>query len=61
LLGFKGMLLAVPILYAAMPAAASTPVLALKYGNDEHLGARLVFISTLLSMLTLPLVIFFIT
>jgi hypothetical protein len=58
--GFSEMLLAIPILYCAMPVAASTPILALKYGNDEHLSARLVFISTLLSMLTLPLIIFLI-
>lgn len=57
LLGIKGLLLAIPILYVAMPVAASTPILALKYGNDEHLGARLVFVSTLISMISLPAII----
>ncbi len=60
-LGFQDMLLAIPVLYVAMPVAASTPILCLKYGTDEHLGARLVLVSTLISMITLPLVITLIT
>ena len=61
LLGRQGFILSVPVLYAAMPAASSTPIMAQKYGNDGHLASKLVFVSTMLSMLTIPLVASFIS
>lgn len=53
----NGLMLYVPVLYAGMPCAASTPIMAQKYGNDGHLASKLVFVSTTLAMLTIPLVV----
>lgn len=47
------------ILETAMPAMASTPILAEKYGGDARYAASGVFITTLLSLLTVPLIIYF--
>lgn len=46
---------AVIVLEAAMPAFASGPILAQKYGADHQLAASTTVISTLLSTVTLPL------
>lgn len=40
-----------------MPAAANTAILAAVYDNDYQLGSKVIFVSTLLSVLTLPLMI----
>ncbi len=45
----------VSILYCALPAAATTTVLAIKAQSDATKAAQCVFITTLLSILTLPL------
>lgn len=55
--GFEGYLLRIPVLYAAMPVGAMTSVMAAKYGNDYHLASRLIFSSTLLSIVTIPVVV----
>lgn len=62
LLGFKlfnitGDLLTVAFISTAMPAAANTAILAAVYDNDYKLGSKVIFVSTLLSVLTLPLMI----
>ena len=44
----------VTVLLTAMPAGSTTAILAKKYGCDAEYGASLVFTSTLLSMLTIP-------
>ena len=44
------------ILVAAMPTAANTALLAFEFGSDEKLGSSLVFITTLLSAITIPIV-----
>ncbi|MDR3200472.1 MAG: AEC family transporter [Spirochaetales bacterium] len=54
-LGFSGYLLGVPVLLSAMPAAASMSILADQFGGNEELASRLVFLSTLFSVFTLPL------
>jgi len=59
LLGVKGYLLAIPVILAAMPAAANTAIFANKYGGDAVKGAQGVFISTILSLGSLLLVIYF--
>lgn len=41
---------------AAMPVAAISAMLALQYGRNEALASKTVFISTLLSTLTIPLI-----
>lgn len=44
------------VLLSAMPAASTTAMLAQKYGSDALFASKLVFVSTLLSLLTLPLI-----
>lgn len=52
------LLVGVPTLIAAMPAAANTALLAQEYNANPGLAAQIVFISTLLSALTIPLVVY---
>ena len=44
------------ILLSAMPAASTTAMLAQKYDGNALFASKLVFISTLLSLITLPLI-----
>ena len=53
--GLTGLELAVPVLMAAMPVAANTTILAGVYGGDEVTASGLVFVSTAVSLLTIPL------
>ena len=43
------------VLMAGMPAASLTAVLAARYHGDEELGALIVTLSTLLSVISIPL------
>lgn len=52
---FGGLLLGVPVVISAMPAAANSAVIAAQYGSDYQLASRAIFISTLLSIATIPL------
>ena len=45
---------AVPVLLAAMPAAANSVILAEEYNADSTLASKGVFITTLLSIVTIP-------
>lgn len=45
----------VSVILAGMPAAATTAILAAKYDGDAHFAAKIVFLSTLLSMFSVPL------
>ncbi len=54
-LGFSGLLLSVPVLITAMPAGAMCVVLVQRGGLDAVYASRLVVVSTLLSILTIPL------
>jgi len=56
-LGLQGLNLAVPVLIAAMPVAANTSILANVYGGDSEMAGGLVFVSTLASLLTIPLIV----
>jgi predicted permease len=56
LAGFRGADLALPVLVAGMPVAASTSLIASAFGGDVHESGALVFLSTLLSALSLPLI-----
>lgn len=53
-LGFRGLLLSLPIVLAAMPVAANSAILAEAYGGDAETASSLVLVSTLLSLLTIP-------
>lgn len=57
LLGVKGITLGVPVLATAMPAAALIAVFAEKHGADAVLASRAVFLSTILSIITIPAMI----
>lgn len=50
------LLVNVTVLLAAMPAGSTTAMLAASYDGDEAFASGMIFISTLLSMVTLPLV-----
>lgn len=49
-------LIDVAVLMAAMPAGSTTAMLAGNYNGDEMFASGMVFVSTLLSMMTLPLI-----
>lgn len=55
--GIRGMYLGIPVLISGMPAAANTVIMATKYGGDSVLASRCVFVSTILSAFTIPLII----
>ncbi len=53
--GIDEMVKQVSVVLSGMPAAATTAILAAKYDGDTHFAAKIVFISTLLSMFSVPL------
>lgn len=55
LLGLPALVTSVSVVLAGMPAGSTTAILAEKYGGDSALAVQLVFLSTALSMLTIPL------
>jgi hypothetical protein len=55
-LGFESLMIGIPVIITAMPMAASASILAEKYNGNSYLGAQCVFISTLLSIITIPLI-----
>jgi predicted permease len=56
LLGIDPVVTGVAVLSSAMPAATMTAMLSAKYGQDSKFASKLIFVSTLLSLVTLPLV-----
>lgn len=52
------LLLGVPVILTAMPAAANTAIMAGLYDADIYTASQGVFISTMLSVLTIPLIIY---
>jgi malate permease and related proteins len=54
LLGLRGLLLSLPVILAAMPVAANSAILAQAYGGDAETASSLVLVSTLLSLITIP-------
>lgn len=55
-IGLTGLLLSVPVVITAMPSGAMVVVLAQKHEADPLLASRLIVISTLLSVVTIPLI-----
>ncbi len=55
LVGIRGVVGAVVVLLIACPTASNTSVFTVKYRYEESLGASTVVVTTLLSILTLPL------
>lgn len=54
LAGIDGLVSGVSIVLAGMPAASVTAILASKYGGDEIFATKCVVLSTLLSMVSVP-------
>lgn len=52
------MVLGVLVIISAMPCAAVTVMLCNEYGNDAKLAARYVFVSTVMSVVTIPVLAF---
>lgn len=57
MLGIRGNVLIVCVIGASAPVGATTTIFSAKYNRDTELSVRLVSLSTLLSMLTMPLII----
>ena len=51
------LMLNVIVMTVAMPAASMMPILAIKHGSNEVFASRLVFCSTLLSVVTIPVIV----
>lgn len=47
----------IPIIMAAMPVAANSAILAEEYKGNSELASQIVFISTLLSLITIPVIV----
>ncbi len=54
LIHIDSVLLGVTVIMSGMPAGSTTAILADKYDGDGHYASKAVFVSTLLSMLTVP-------
>ncbi len=52
-------LLNICVILQAMPAAVTTAIIAEKYGGDALLASQCVFITTIISVITIPIVILF--
>lgn len=57
LLGVSGMVTNVVVIQASCPTAAITSVFAVQFGHDEETAAGAVILTTLLSVLTLPVMV----
>lgn len=55
LLPIDGMLRGITVIMAGMPAPITTALLSAKYGGDEKYATGMIFLSTILSLITLPL------
>lgn len=53
------LIIAVSVLLTAMPVGSTAAILAEKYGSDYEFGSKCVFHSTVLSLITVPLITFF--
>jgi len=51
------MMISVPVVISAMPVAVNAPLIAHEYNGNALLASRLMFLSTLLSLITLPAVL----
>ena len=57
LCGVRGPVLVSCVIAASAPSAAATTMFAAKFGQDTTLSVNLVSLSTLLSVITMPLVV----
>lgn len=59
LLNVDPLILAVSVLLTAMPVGSTAAILAEKYGSDYEFGSKCVFHSTVLSLITVPILTLF--
>ena len=57
MLGFDPFVVAINTVVIAMPVATYGTILCLRYGRDTSLMAEVTFVTTILSMLTIPLLV----
>ncbi len=55
LFGFSGLTLYIPVVIVGMPVAVNVAIFASRYQADYQLGSLLIFTSTLLSVITVPI------
>lgn len=53
---FDSIVMAIPVVIAAMPSAANTAIMANEYGADVSLASQAVFFTTLFSVVSIPLI-----
>lgn len=61
LLGFRGMELIIPVIMMGMPTAAYVAIFSADAGNDANLASQIVFVSSLLSLVTIPILVMLVT
>lgn len=54
-------MLGIPVIISGMPVAANTAIMATEYNGNEELGSQGIFLSTLLSIITIPLMVYLLT
>jgi malate permease and related proteins len=59
LLNFTGISRSVVLLESAMPAAAASAILAVKYRSESEMVSSVVFLTTLVSLVTIPVMLHF--
>jgi hypothetical protein len=59
LFNLTGIIRSVVILNSAMPAAVFSSILATKYNNEPDVVSSVVFLTTLISLITIPLLLYF--
>jgi malate permease and related proteins len=52
------LMLGVLVVLSAMPTATNATMMSLEYGGNERLASKTVFITTLFSIATIPLLVF---
>ncbi|WP_027309233.1 AEC family transporter [Caloramator sp. ALD01] len=57
LFGLKDFYLNIPVIITAMPAAANTVIMAEKYGGNPEYASKVVFLTTILSVVTIPAIL----
>ncbi|MDT8717959.1 AEC family transporter [Clostridium sp. 19966] len=58
-LGAPSLIIDIIVLLEAMPAASNVAMLTIEYGGDELLSVKSIFVSTVLSMISIPIIIKF--
>ena len=57
-LGFIGMEIIIPTVMLSMPTAAYVAMFSANLGNDANLASQIVFISSLMSLITIPIMVY---